>query len=144
MRPSETIQEIIRLNRNLRPRRVSLEATAAQETFRDILRNVQGEYIPGLERKILPRERKDKRYLDVLEPYLYQGKIFVLRSMNDLVGEILAYHPSLSAHDDMLDALYYAIQHSFPPSHDIDQKTGVKQVSQSARLLLQSESWATS
>lgn len=118
MRPSETINEIIRMNRLLRPKGVALEATAAQETFRDILRNYEGERIPGLSRKIIPRERKEKRYLDVLEPLLFRGKIYVLRNMTDLKNEILSYGP-LRSHDDLLDALYYAIHYAYPPSHEV-------------------------
>lgn len=136
MRPSETISEILRLNRQLRPRGVAIEATAAQETFRDILRNHESEHIPGLNRKILPRERKEKKYLDVLEPLLYRGKVLVLRSMVDMKNEILSYGP-LRSHDDLLDALYYAIRYAYPPSHEV---VGVAKVDQRQKQVR--ESWA--
>lgn len=138
MRPSETIAEIIRLNRLYRPRGNALEATQAQETFRDILRTYEGERIPGLSRKIMPRDRKEKRYLDILEPLLAMGKIFIKADMHDMLNEIRSYGP-LSQHDDLLDGLYYAVKYAHVPHHE-----PVDGIRRHAPQYEKSEGWALS
>lgn len=116
MPPHKTIEVILSEYEKYKAVRVSIETTGAQETFRDILRNLEGAYIPGLAFKHNPKEKKEKRYLEVLEPYFYKRKVFLpIGESDSLESELLSFSSELgsrSEHDDTLDALYYAVKGS--------------------------------
>jgi len=114
MAPSATIEKIISTYRRYRPLITSIEATGAQETFRDILRQRTDISIPGLAVKHLPRESKYKRHLEVLEPYFAANRILMAPGDQALFDE-LVMHPK-GKHDDILDALYYALLRAKAPN----------------------------
>lgn len=112
--PSGAIEQMKANIERWQPLNVAIETTAAQETFRDILRNLDDFFIPGLHEKHNPQEKKDKRYLEILEPYFYRGKVYLQEHMIDLVSELLSFP---GKHDDILDGLYYAVLRAYPPHH---------------------------
>lgn len=116
MAPSDTIEAIVKHYKRYRPIITSLEATGAQETFRDILRKRKDVTIPGLNVKHLPKEAKKKRHLEVLEPLFSQNLIYIQSHMQSLYDEAIT-HPK-GKNDDILDGLYYAILRSHPPKHN--------------------------
>jgi len=115
MAPSDTIEAIVKHYKRYKPIITSLEATGAQETFRDILRKRKDVNIPGLNVKHLPKESKKKRHLDVLEPPFSQFLITIQPSMKTLYEEAIT-HPK-GRHDDILDGLYYATLRAQKPKH---------------------------
>lgn len=114
--PSDAIQRIVNEYKKWKPKRVSIETSGQQETFRDILRNMEGIHIPGLSHKHSPRDKKEKRHLELLEPYLRGQKVFIQRNMKPLVDEMMM-HPK-GKHDDLLDGMYYAFLHARQPHHN--------------------------
>lgn len=120
MRPSETLDMIKSEYKRLKPKRVTIETTGAQETFRDILRNLDDIYIPGLGSKNNPKDKKDKRYLEILQPYHRQHKIYILKSMTELEDEMVLF--PRAKHDDTIDALYWAIKKAYVPDHQVELK----------------------
>ena len=59
--------------------------------------------------------QKRNRIYSGLNGRFSMGTIFVRDSMFDLINEILTFGPRM-AHDDTIEALYYACLHTFPPS----------------------------
>lgn len=119
--PSDAIQRIVNEFKKWRPRLVSIETSGQQETFRDILRNMEGLHIPGLSRKHNPTDKKEKRHLELLEPYLRARKVYIQRDMKALVDEMMM-HPK-GKHDDLLDGMYYAMLHARQPYHNMTKLT---------------------
>jgi len=113
MPPHQAIERILTEYNRWKPLTTSIETTQAQETFRDILRNMEEVYIPGLHLKHQPREKKTKRYLEVLEPWFYKGKIYMLKDMTALKNELLIFDKG--KHDDLIDGLYYASKRAYKP-----------------------------
>lgn len=113
MAPSTTIESIVKHHKKYKPIRTSIEATGAQETFRDLLRRRQDVHITGLAVKHMPRESKYKRHLDVLEPYFRDSLVLIQPTMSALYEEAIT-HPK-GKHDDILDALYYAMLYAKAP-----------------------------
>lgn len=114
--PSMAIERIVSEYKKWRPQRVSIETSGQQETFRDILRNMEEISIPGLARKHNPSDKKEKRHLELLEPYLRAGKVYFRRDQKDLRDEMMM-HPK-GRHDDLLDGMYYAFLHAKQPYHN--------------------------
>lgn len=116
MPPSQSIEEIRRQYQLWKPKRTNIETTQAQETFRDILRNMDDIYIPGLGVGHKPRDKKSKRYVELLEPYFFKRKVWLKRSMQSLVDELLMF--PRGSHDDLIDALYYSFKGAYRPTHE--------------------------
>lgn len=113
MPPSESIKRILTEYNRWKPLTTSIETTQAQETFRDILRNMEEVYIPGLHLKHTPMEKKSKRYLEVLEPWFYKRKVYMLKNMTALKDELLIFDKG--KHDDLIDGMYYAFKRAYKP-----------------------------
>jgi predicted phage terminase large subunit-like protein len=120
MAPSKTIEMIKKQYEMWRPKRMNIETTQAQETFRDILRNMEDVYIPGLGVGHKPREKKQKRYVDLLEPYFFKRKVWLRRSMQTLIDELLMF--PRGTHDDLIDALYYSFKGAYRPTHELPRE----------------------
>ena len=103
-----------------KPRNTSVEATGYQEMLRDYLRKQR--FIPGLEVKYQPRDRKSVR-LESLQPRFAQHKVFLMTHMTEMVDELLMY--PRGKHDDILDAYWYALRRVHPPSHVIEKKVEI-------------------
>lgn len=114
--PSQAIDRIVAEYKKFKSRRVSIETSGQQETFRDILRMRDDVHIPGLSRKHNPSDKKEKRHLELLEPALRDGKVYFRRGMKELIDEMMM-HPK-GRHDDLLDGMYYAFLHARQPYHN--------------------------
>tara|TARA_R110000824_G_scaffold98780_5_gene235500 strand:- start:3244 stop:4857 length:1614 start_codon:yes stop_codon:yes gene_type:complete len=119
--------EIIKLCKKYAPvRRATIETVAAQEMVRDMLSRMEGSdrrLMPGLFKGVKPtgRIKKEDRLETALGPIVNSKKLFIRRSMTDLVDEFFE-HP-MARHDDLMDALYYADYYSkSPKSGRFDRK----------------------
>lgn len=117
--PSVTHARASMLWRDVRPLRLNIETSGQQETFAEAITAKALE--DGMHEMIIiphkPREAKEKRYLELLEPLFKRKKIFLRRDMGTLEGELFMYRPGdHRGHDDCLDALYYANHGVFGPS----------------------------
>jgi len=89
-----------------------IESTGYQEMLRQYMRTKM--FIPGLEIKENPRDKKSVR-LEMLQPFFAQGKVFISKRMEDLRMELIMYPKS--KHDDLLDALFYAVKRARAAAH---------------------------
>jgi len=108
---------IIAQFKKYKPSKTRIETVGYQEMLREYLRTEvdrQGLFIPGLELKESPRTSKSSR-LETLEPYFAQGKMYMMKHMEDLKNELLLY--PRSKHDDLLDGLFYAMKGNYVPYH---------------------------
>lgn len=112
MRPSKAVDVIWEQYQKWKPRRMSIETSGQQDILRDILVNMDGRYIPGLARKHNPKDKKEKRHHEMLEPWLRKKKVYIRRTQNDLLNEM--YMWPKARHDDLLDGMYYAFVHARP------------------------------
>ena len=109
--PIEHANDIINMNKELKPNRVTIETTGYQEMLRDYLRQ-QDDFIPGLERKVQPRTSKNSR-LDSMVTFFSQKKVHILTELKWFSDELLLY--PRAKHEDGMDAFYYANKFAYPP-----------------------------
>ena len=112
--PAEQPGKIIELYKKFRPKRMNIETTGYQEALRTAVRELMLEdnlYIPGLERGVKPRTRKSERFLSLVP--IFAKKSFYWRP-EDLVGqqEFLSY--PRGKHDDVMDAIWTALERHKP------------------------------
>jgi len=115
--PMKLADSIIAQFKKYKPSKTRIETVGYQEMLREYLRTEvdrQGLFIPGLELKESPRTSKSSR-LETLEPYFAQGKMYMMKHMEDLKNELLLY--PRSKHDDLLDGLFYAMKGNYVPYH---------------------------
>ena len=111
--------EIIKLCKQYAPiRRATIETVAAQEMVRDMLSRMavsDRRLMPGLFKGVKPvgRIKKEDRLETALGPIVNNKRLYIRRSMTDLVDEFFE-HP-MSRHDDVMDALYYADYYAKAP-----------------------------
>jgi len=109
MDPALQPQAIIDIYKKYRPRKMKIETVGYQEALRSNVRKMmleQSLYIPGLEKGIKPRQRKSERLLSLVAP-LARGEFFFRSEDIHAQQEFLSY--PRGKHDDILDAVYYAI-----------------------------------
>jgi len=111
--PMRVADAILGSFNQLHPKKTRIETVGYQEMLREYLRGMK--YIPGLEIKESPRTQKSKR-LESLEPFFFQGKVYIQDDMQELKDELLLY--PRGKHDDLLDALYYANKGVYRPYHE--------------------------
>jgi len=107
--PALQPQKIIDIYKKYRPRKMKIETVGYQEALRSNVRKMMFEqslYIPGLEKGIKPRQRKSERLLSLVAP-LARGEFFFRPEDIHAQQEFLSY--PRGKHDDILDAVYYAI-----------------------------------
>ena len=107
--PALQPQKIIDIYKKYRPRKMKIETVGYQEALRSNVRKMMFEqslYIPGLEKGIKPRQRKSERLLSLVAP-LARGEFFFRPEDIHAQQEFLSY--PRGKHDDILDAIYYAI-----------------------------------
>ena len=120
---------IIDWQKKYKAQRVRVESVGYQEMIRDYLR--EETYIPGMEIKENPRNTKSSR-LESLEPMFASKKVFMLKSMQEFVDELLAY--PRGKHDDLLDAWYYANKNVYIPYHESPQVLTNQKINSNLRL----------
>lgn len=97
-----------------------IESVGYQEMLRDYVRSRK--YIPGVEIKENPRTSKSFR-LESMQPLFASGKMYILKSQNELLDELLMY--PRGKHDDLLDGMYYANKNAYTPYHTAKQTPNV-------------------
>ena len=112
--PAEQPGKIIEIYKKFRPKRMNIETTGYQEALRTAVREIMFEenlYIPGLEKGVKPRTRKSERLLSLVP--MFAKKAFFWRT-EDLVGqqEFLSY--PRGKHDDVMDAIWTALERHKP------------------------------
>jgi len=100
-------------------RRATIETVAAQEMVRDMvtrLAHSDKRLIPGIFKGVKPPGgiKKEDRLETTLGPIVNSKKLFIRRSMTELVDEFFE-HP-FPRHDDLMDGLYYADYYAKAPS----------------------------
>lgn len=119
--PSITLARASLMWTEIRPLLLNIETSGQQETFAEMI-TAKAREDGMFDMTIVPhkpRDSKEKRYLDGLEPLFKRGKIHLQRDMGTLESELFLWRPGdHRGHDDMLDALYYANRGVFAPSDD--------------------------
>lgn len=114
--PMNVAEAVINKFQQYCPMKTRIESTGYQEMLREYLRVETAErkiYIPGLEIKETPRTSKSVR-LETLEPFFRQGHVFLKKSQQALIDELLLY--PRGKHEDLLDGFYYANKNTFLPA----------------------------
>jgi predicted phage terminase large subunit-like protein len=120
MLTSELTDNIIMQHNRHRPSKTTIESVSAQDSIRQMLKNIEGIYIAGVGTKTpQPKDSKTKRYVDVLEDLHRRGKIY-LHVSNTVLHDEMVMHPSLSGHDDTIDGLYWAVKRAYLPDHKVE------------------------
>jgi predicted phage terminase large subunit-like protein len=112
--PAYQPETIINTYKKYKPKRVRIETTGYQEALRSNVRKMMLEqklYIPGLEKGIKPRNRKSERLMSLV-PILARGEFFFRKKDIIPQQEFLSY--PRGKHDDVLDAIYYAVNNIKP------------------------------
>jgi len=116
---------IIEIYKKYRPKRMKVETTGYQEALRQAVRKQmleQNLYIPGLEKGIKPRNKKSERLISLV-PMLAKGEFHFRPKDLPAQQEFLSYPKG--KHDDIMDAIYYALDGHKPcriPRADFDPK----------------------
>ncbi len=127
MLTSELLDTIISQSHKYRPKRVTIETGAAQDTIRKLLLRLEDKYIPGLSLKNTPRDSKHRRYVDLLEDFHRRKRIFLLREQSSRLKEEMLLHPTKgNGVDDTIDALYWAVARAFNPEQTIKEEVDPK------------------
>ena len=93
---------------------MTIESVGYQEALRTNVRKMMLEenlYIPGLEKGVKPRQRKSERLLSLVAP-LAKGQFYFRPEDLHAQQEFLSY--PRGKHDDILDAIYYALDKAKP------------------------------
>jgi len=138
VRPMVLANEIVETYRRFRSDRVRIESNAYQEMLRDYLR-MDHSYIPGLEIKEVARTKKSRR-IESIQPFFARGKMYLKLGQSELERQLLGY-PRLE-HDDLLDALYYAMKNNYVPNQ-LNVRGAEKKGSRTSPLEVE-ESWMAS
>tara|TARA_R110002124_G_scaffold286479_2_gene467540 strand:- start:4782 stop:6278 length:1497 start_codon:yes stop_codon:yes gene_type:complete len=115
--PDRQPQTIIDVYKKYRPRRMKIETVGYQEALRTAVRQLMQEeslYIPGLERGVKPRNRKSERLLSLV-PMFARGQFFFRPEDIEAEKEFLSYPKG--QHDDVMDAIYMALDGAKPCRH---------------------------
>ena len=113
--PAIQPETIIKIYKKYKPKRMKIETVGYQEALRSNVRKLmldEGLYIPGLEKGIKPRQKKSERLLSLVAP-LARGEFYFRPEDIHAQQEFLSY--PRGKHDDILDAIYYALLSSKPP-----------------------------
>ena len=113
--PLTLADQIKKMYDQYRPTKTRIEVVGYQEMLREYLR--AGSYIPGLEIREIPRNKKSKR-LEAMQPHFARKRVF-LRQEHDALRDELIMYPR-GKHDDLLDGLYYAMKGVYGPQHSLE------------------------
>jgi phage terminase large subunit-like protein len=122
---------IIDTYKKYKHKRVRIETVGYQEALRSTVRKMmidQNLYIPGLERGIKPRNRKSERLLSMV-PILAKGEFYFRPEDIHAQQEFLSY--PRGKHDDILDAIYYAME----PMKPAKNKSLTQKVKKSSKII---------
>ncbi len=128
--PTEHCRAIVEYYEKYYPLKTTIEATGYQEALRNILRTFSHlwtkdhnpVFIPGLEAKVLPREKKTKRHKSALHIHFYQRHVYLLEGMETLESELSMWREDKTKIDDLMDGFYYMLLKAYPPIHEYEGK----------------------
>lgn len=121
---TELVDNIVHQHNIFLPSKTTIESGAQQDTVRQMVNHLQTKHIVGLASKVAPpKDSKHKRYIDILQYYHKNHKLFLNLNNSDELKSEMILHPSPSAHDDTIDALYWAVKRAFTPDHDVQEIT---------------------
>lgn len=120
--PMTLADKIMEFYDRYKPAKTRIEVVGYQEMLREYLRN--SKYIPGLEIRENPRNKKSKR-LESMQPYFAQKRMFLRKTHSELIDELIMY--PRGKHDDLLDGLYYAMKGVYGPQHSLQDATKQQQ-----------------
>ena len=115
--PLEHSVQIVDNFKTYRPEITRVESIAYQEMLRQTVKALseqQNLFIPGLEIKETPRQKKSDR-LTGLQAIPAQRKLFIMENMTEFIQEALLY--PRGKHDDLLDGFWLANKRVYPPTH---------------------------
>tara|TARA_R110002051_G_scaffold324106_2_gene420060 strand:- start:1916 stop:3403 length:1488 start_codon:yes stop_codon:yes gene_type:complete len=116
--PLDLAESIIDNFVRYRSAKTRIESVGYQEMLRQYIKErsqEEGLFIPGLEIKENPRTSKSYR-LESLQPLFAQGYVYIRKSMQPLLDELLLY--PRGKHDDLLDGFFYANKNCYKPTHE--------------------------
>ncbi len=128
--PTKHCQAIVEDYEEFYPLKTTPEATGYQEALRDILRKFsqlwtkdkKPIFIPGLEAKVLPREKKTKRHKSALHVHFYRRHVWLLEGMEAFESELITWREDKTKIDDLMDGFYLAIIKAYPAIHEYEGK----------------------
>ncbi len=128
--PTKHCQAIVEDYEKYYPLKTTVEATGYQEALRDILRKFshlwtkdgKPVFIPGLEAKILPKEKKTKRHKSALHIHFYQRHVHLLEGMEAFESEASMWREDKTKIDDLFDGFYYMLFKAYPAIHEYEGK----------------------
>jgi len=112
--PAEQPDEIIRIFKKYRPKRMKIETVGYQEALRTATKELMKQeniYIPGLESGVKPRNSKSERLLSLV-PMFARG-LFYFRPEDIAAQQEFLSYPK-GKHDDIMDAVWTALDKSRP------------------------------
>lgn len=112
--PLEVAKRVVSYHNRYRPLKTRVETVGYQEMLYDFLRSGEVGRIRGLVGE-KTRTAKSAR-LERMEPWFSSGRVFLRPDMTELIDELQLY--PRGRHDDLLDALDYAMHGAHPPSGD--------------------------
>lgn len=119
---SELVEYIIQQHNIYQPFKTTIESGAQQDTVRQMVNHLQTKHIVGLASPVAPpKDSKHKRYIDILQYYHKNHKLFLHLTQSEELKTEMVLHPSVSAHDDTIDALYWAVKRAHTPDHKVPE-----------------------
>ena len=110
--PTDLIAKIKEYYTVNKPLLTTIEENNIGVVIRNILRNSDDIFIPGLGYKHVSTDPKDTRH-QRLEPYFYRRKVFMLPWMEEIKSELLIYPRGTR---DLIDGLEFATTRMYPPT----------------------------
>jgi len=126
--PAEQPDKIISAFKKYHPQRTKIETVAYQEALRSAVRKQmidQNLYIPGLESGVKPRGNKSERLLSLV-PMLAKNEFYFRPSDVQAQQEFLSYPKG--RHDDIMDAIWTALDKAMPCRIDKVKNTTKKNI----------------
>jgi len=120
---TDLVDAIVHAHNIYEPSKTTIESGAQQDTVRQMVNQLQTKHITGLASKVpAPKDSKQKRYIDILQYYHHNHKLFLNLNNSEELKHEMIMHPSVSSHDDTIDALYWAVKRAYTPDHEIPQE----------------------
>lgn len=127
--PADQPDKIIEVFKKYSPRKMKIETVAYQEALRSAVKKQmleQNIYIPGLETGVKPRTRKSERLLSLV-PMMAKGEFYFRPQDISAQQEFLSYPKG--KHDDIMDAIWTALEKHVPCRQSVIKTQSKKDVS---------------
>lgn len=114
-KPLRVSEEIIKMDALYKPNRIRVESVGYQEMLKDTVKGKTGTRVqPGKPRG----DRKTDR-LEGMQVHFGAGRMWLMEMGSSILEDEMLLFPS-SRHDDTLDAMYYAMERTYPPMHGLE------------------------